>query len=123
MQQLMISDHAYQRAAQRNVSEEEIYLIVRYGHRVRKAGAIFCQFRRNSVESLDARLEALIGTTVMLCKCGSSVITLYRNERAFKRDRRKPKYDLSSSAAARCPHCSADNNRLDDQKNTDSFAA
>jgi hypothetical protein len=119
MQQLIISDHAYQRAAQRNVSEDEIYIIVQHGHRVRKAGAIFCQFRRNSLPELDARLEALIGTTVMLCKCGSSVITLYRNERAFKRDRRKSKYDMTPSSAVRCPNCS-DDTALSEK---DSFAA
>lgn len=118
MQQLFISDHAYQRAAQRNVAEHEIYLIVEHGYRVRKAGAIFCQFRRDCIDfdALDARIEALIGTTVMLCKCGSSVITLYRDERAFKRDRRKPKYDLTHSAAMRCPACG-------DAHNKDAFAA
>jgi hypothetical protein len=41
----------------------------------------------------------LIGATVVLSNTGSAIKTLYKNPRAFKRDRKKAKYDLTRSDA------------------------
>lgn len=93
---LEISGHAGCRLAQRNLSQTDIEFIVHNGSRERRAGAIFCQMTRRALQNDLARFNCyarLVGTTVVLCSCGQTVITVYRNERAFKKDRRKAKYE------------------------------
>lgn len=93
---LKLSDHAFERSIDRNVSLEEIDFIVEYGYRERRTGAIFCQLRSKNMpkcKMTNRRYGRLVGTTVVLCGCGQHVITLYRGEKAFKQDRRKAKYD------------------------------
>lgn len=106
---VFLSDHALQRAAQRNLSPDEIRFIVDYAHRERRAGVIFCQLHWKDLpmdELPRTQLQRLVGSTVVLCKCGHYAITLYRAGEAFKRDRRKPKYNaLKDFQRTRCPHC------------------
>ena len=93
----VLTDHAITRASQRNMSLEDIELVIAYGDRSYRAGVIFCFLARKCLpEELrhDDQITRLIGTTVVLCsKDTHVVITLYRNERANKRDRAKSKYD------------------------------
>lgn len=94
-QQLELSTHASQRSAQRNLREDEIAFIVTYGRRVRRAGAVFCQLRRIDLPddmSANDPFRRLVGSTVVLSRCGEYVLTVYRDERAFRRDCRKDKF-------------------------------
>lgn len=96
LQDIELSAHAHQRAAQRNVSVEEIKYIVKHSKRIRRTGVIFHQFRKKDLpdgKHLKSRYERLVGTTVVVCKCGRHVVTLYRNGEAFHNDSRKPKYN------------------------------
>ncbi|MBZ0275828.1 MAG: DUF4258 domain-containing protein [Anaerolineae bacterium] len=94
---ILLSNHACQRCAQRNLSEDEIQFIVAYGTLERRAGIEFYQLRRKDLPvdlpANDVR-RRLVGTTVLLSKDGPSVVTAYRNSRAFRRDRQKSKYDF-----------------------------
>src|SRR5215468_6270895 len=92
---IILSEHAIQRSAQRNVSFEEIAFIIENGRLMRNAGVNFRQLREKDLPDTLPRnhgYRRLIGTTVVLCKCGLFVVTLYREEEAFRKDRRKTKY-------------------------------
>ncbi|MBZ0297228.1 MAG: DUF4258 domain-containing protein [Anaerolineae bacterium] len=100
MLNLNLSDHAQQRSAQRNLSNEDIAFVIRHGDRVHRTGVIFCQLRSRNIPDKtpgNHRWRQLIGTTVVLCKCGGCVVTVYREERAFQRDCRKAKYALKGN--------------------------
>jgi hypothetical protein len=93
--QFQLSDHACWRSSQRNLSSNEILFIAEHGSRVRRTGVIFCQLRRIDLpDDLSANhpFRRLVGSTVVLSSCGQYVLTVYREERAFRRDTRKAKY-------------------------------
>jgi hypothetical protein len=106
---MLTSFHAMQRAAQWNVSAGEMDFIVEIAHRERSGGVIFCQLRAcNIAEDIppNHRYRQLIGTTIVLCKCGECVITLYRNVKAFRADRKKAKYNNRKQDQHNpCPIC------------------
>lgn len=107
MQDITLSTHALHRSAQRNITVEDITSIVQTGHRLRRTGVIFCQLRRKDIPTDtpgNHRYWQLVGTTVVLCRCGRYVITVYREERAFHRDACKAKYGLTQNE--QCPCCS-----------------
>lgn len=92
-----LSEHANQRCAQRNLSQNEIQFIIAYGTLERRAGIEFYQLRQKDLPpDLPANdpCHRLVGSTVLLSKDSSHVITAYRNQRAFRRDRQKSKYDF-----------------------------
>lgn len=92
---LELTDHAHLRAAQRNLSKEQIEFICQRGERLRKAGAIFYRLRKKDVPKglrRDDKYAKAIGSTVVVSKEGHSVVTVYRNQKAFKRDRSKKKH-------------------------------
>ena len=108
MQDFSLSSHALHRSAQRNISDADIDFIIQNADRLHRTGVIFCQMRsRNMPEHVPGNHRAwkLIGTTIVLCKCGCYVVTLYREERAFQKDSRKSKYNLKPESMA-CPWCS-----------------
>jgi hypothetical protein len=91
-----LSDHAEIRAAQRNLSYDEICFILTNGKRVRRSGVIFyCLQRKQIPPELPGNhpYRRLVGTTVILSRDGSIVVTAYRNEEAYRHDRRKAKYE------------------------------
>lgn len=103
----ILSEHACLRSAQRNLSYDEILFIVEHGKRLHGAGGIFCRMYRNRLpDDLPANhpYQRLVGSTVLLCPCGHYVITLYREDGAFRKDARKPKYD-HRSGSRKCQHC------------------
>ena len=105
--EIILSDHASQRSAQRNVSFNEILFIVEHGKLVRKAGVNFRQLRaKDWPDELHGNhpYRRLIGTTVVLCKCGQYVVTVYREEDAFRKDQRKQKYGAICQVVT-CPRC------------------
>ncbi len=105
--EIILSEHATQRSAQRNVSLNEILFVVQHGKLVRNAGVNFRQLRaKDWPDNLlgNHPYRRLIGTTVVLCKCGRFVVTLYRENDAFRKDQRKHKY-VSTTQAVTCPQC------------------
>jgi hypothetical protein len=87
--------HALDRLAQRNLTHDEIDFIVRHGYRLRKAGAVFYQMRTRCMPDHvppNDPLRRLVGTTVVLSPDEQTLITAYRDEKWFKRDRKKTKY-------------------------------
>ncbi len=105
MSNFFLSNHASTRSAQRNLSDDDIAFIIQNGSRVHRTGVIFCQLRNKDLPRDtpgNHRHRQLVGTTVVLSKCGHYVITLYRNERAFQRDTRKRKYNAVLYCEA-CP--------------------
>ena len=104
--QLELSPHARERAERENLSEAEIAFAAGVGFRERRTGIIFCQVRKCDVARFavgNQDYRRLAGTTVLLCSCGQFVITVYRNPSAFKKDRRKQKYNHSKGF--HCPCC------------------
>lgn len=105
MEGIILSEHAQERSARRNLSPSDIDFIIANGHRLRRTGVIFCQLRNSSLpDSIPGnhRARQLVGTTVVLCRCGRYVVTVYREKRAFHRDARKPKYSARACPAS-CP--------------------
>ncbi len=107
MLDIILSEHAVQRSVQRNVSLAEITFIIEHGQLMRNAGVSFRQLREKDWPDNLPRSHGyhrLIGTTVVLCKCGLFVVTLYREEEAFRKDRRKMRYNAVSQWIS-CPRC------------------
>lgn len=93
---IQLSDHANLRSAQRNVSYAEIVFIVEHGKRLRNTGVVFVQLRMKDVPDTlppNHPYRRLVGSTVVLCGCGQLVITLYREDDAFRKDKRKTKFN------------------------------
>jgi hypothetical protein len=104
---LHISDHALRRSAERNFSYEDVCFVVDHGEQLHRAGVIFCQMKRKKMPTAlpaNHRARKLMGTTVVLCRCGDCVLTLYRGERNFGKDRRKRKCNLRTELE-HCPYC------------------
>jgi hypothetical protein len=102
-----LSSHARHRSAQRNLSDEDIDFIVQHGQHVHRTGVIFCQLRHKDLPTQipgNHRYRQLVGTTVVLCRCGHYIVTLYREAKAFHRDRCKRKYNIQATQDM-CPCC------------------
>jgi len=93
---LVLTDHARQRCAQRNIDENDILLAIRYGKRLVNAGCYiyFLGRRQIALAGLSHDYARLDGLTVhaderddgTLC-----VITVYRDKEGLKKNRRKTK--------------------------------
>ena len=106
MLNFLLSNHATQRSAQRNLSDDDIAFILQQGRRVHRTGVIFCQLRDKDIPDDtpgNHRHRQLVGTTVVLSKCGHYIITVYRNPKAFHRDSRKNKYIDPLVECTGCP--------------------
>jgi hypothetical protein len=106
MNHYFLSSHASLRSTQRNLSDDDITFIMQHGSRTHRTGVIFCQLRHKDMPPDlpgNHRSRRLVGTTLVLCKCGQFVITAYRDERAFQRDMRKRKYYNGSAEYGTCP--------------------
>jgi len=103
-----LSDHAARRAAQRNVSPDEIAFLLKHGRFLHNTGVIFCQLRRKDVpDDLPGnhRYRRLVGSTLVLCRCGHFVVTLYREAKAFHHDNCKTRYNQKPETYISCPYC------------------
>lgn len=95
---LILTHHAYERASQWNLSEEQIAFVVEHGERCYKTGVLFYQMlEKNIPQQLlsDNYYAKLNGATVVVSSQNQDrtvVITVYRNEKAFKEDRKKVEY-------------------------------
>lgn len=96
------SQHSARRAAQRNLSAEEVRYVMTYGQWFHRAGALVCFLRRRDVPEWDWPVDKwmrLVGTAVILTKDGRQVITVWRNRRkGLKRIKCKPGYDAPVGA-------------------------
>lgn len=93
---LILSDHSNQRLAQRNLSEDEIEIVIAYGQKLHRAGAVFYYLRRCDLPlPVSPEVERLVGTAVVLSRDETTLITAWRNRRkGLKTIRCKPEYSL-----------------------------
>ncbi|MCB9452609.1 MAG: hypothetical protein H6672_14320 [Anaerolineaceae bacterium] len=105
---LILSIHAEERAGQENLSDDDILFVRKHGYKLPNAGVVFRQLRRDRIPVQlpgSHRYRQLVGTTVVLCPtCESFVITVYRNEAAFGKDKKKRRYNQKRQVL-RCPYC------------------
>ncbi|GAB4413044.1 MAG: hypothetical protein Kow00106_07810 [Anaerolineae bacterium] len=103
---VIFTDHALERCAQRNLTEDDILLAVRYGEREFTAGGrVFFLGKRHIMRAgLPPCYDRLEGLTVHASKEKDGrlcIITVYRDRKnGLKKNRRKSKYDLRHSKAA-----------------------
>jgi hypothetical protein len=97
---LILTNHARLRMAQRNVSGADISYIIRYGEEVHRAGAVLVTLRQRDIpkeERPNPILTRLEGVTVVLSRDESIILTVWRNRRqGSKRIRNKAKYGRKS---------------------------
>ena len=94
-----VSEHARLRGAQSNLCASDMELVRRYGILERRTGARFYILRRREVEryrDVEPRL-AKLHDIVMIVSSDNMVITVYRNKKALKDIRRKPKMNFYRS--------------------------
>ncbi len=88
--------------AQRGIRESEVILAYQHGRRIHFSGriCIFLGKRDIPKELRNSPLAKRAEGTVLLVDflTESTVITVYRNKRALKRLRRKPKYSVRKDA-------------------------
>ena len=89
-----ISRHAARRMAQRNLSVGDLALVLRFGRKEHRTGVkFFFMGERDVPPGQERELERLVGTTVVAAdKC---ILTVYRNEKALARIKRKLKWRWS----------------------------
>lgn len=98
MHHLQPTYHAQVRQAQRNVSDQDVAFVLRYGRRIRCAGALHVFLGKRDVprdRRLQRRFEHLVGTVLVVCDAGERpvLLTAYRNRNALRELRRKAKFD------------------------------
>lgn len=94
-----VSDHARQRSAQSNLRASDMELVRRYGILEHRTGVRFYILRRREVEryrKVEPRL-AKLHDIVMIVSSDDTVVTVYRNKKALRDIRRKPKMNLYRS--------------------------
>ncbi|MDQ3704435.1 MAG: hypothetical protein M3437_04275 [Chloroflexota bacterium] len=95
-----LSDHARQRGAQSNLCASDMELVRRYGILEYRTGARFYVVRRREVEryrEVEPRLAKLHDLVMIVSGDGTTIITVYRNKKALREIRRKPKMNLFRS--------------------------
>lgn len=79
-----ITQHASRRMAQRNVSDQDIHFILRYGQKLHRAGCIIFFLRQRDIppdKQADKAFTRLEGTAVVINRRFSRILTVYRNRR------------------------------------------
>lgn len=95
-----LSEHARQRGAQSNLRATDLELVRRYGTLEYRTGVRFYILRRRDVaryRDVEPRLVKLHDIVLIVSSDGTTVITVYRNKKALREIRRKPKMNLYSS--------------------------
>ena len=82
--------------AQRNLSDEEVAVVLLYGQIWHKAGAVISYLRQKDLPQAaqsDQRWQQLIGAIVVTTTDERIVLTAYRNRRSgLRKIKRKPDY-------------------------------
>lgn len=88
----VLTGHARQRAAQRNLSEDDIRYVVAYGHVRHAAGARIFYLRKVDIPTGDLPVRDRIeGTAVVMATDRPVVLTVWRNRQTgAKHIRQKP---------------------------------
>jgi hypothetical protein len=93
---ITFTHHARLRMAQRNVSLAQIWFILGHGHRCHRAGVVLVHLRRKDIPADDlanSQISCLEGTTVVLNRKGTAVMTVWRNRnRGMQQISRKPRF-------------------------------
>ena len=96
MQSITLTNHAIQRASQRGISPEQIELCISFGECINRTGREFYFVSKKCLKKLKkvtgVYMERLQGLTVMTGHGDNgelSVITVYKNNNAFKTIKRK----------------------------------
>lgn len=72
--------HVQQRMAQRNISSEDLDFVLQYGESYHRAGALHVHLRRCDIpQRWRQQFSRLEGTTAVLNREGTAVITVHRN--------------------------------------------
>jgi hypothetical protein len=91
----LVSEHAMQRMAQRNLDEEDVAAVMRFGRVEYRTGAEFYFLgRRDLPKGMEQKFARLVGTTIIVED--GWVVTAYRNHRAISDIKRKPKRHAST---------------------------
>lgn len=95
----VLTNHAVQRMAQRNVSEKDICFVLEHGKKMHWAGAIFFFLRRcDFPKGTHKRHGRLEGTTVVISRDTYQILTVYRNRQSgLRRIKQKPNRSRYSS--------------------------
>src|SRR5689334_2332204 len=96
-----LSKHAKLRGAQSNLCERDVEIVRRYGVLERRTGARFYVVLKRDVERFapaEPRLRKLHDIVMVVSSDDSTVITVYRNARALREIRRKPKLRKTCAA-------------------------
>lgn len=93
-----LTGHAERRMAQRNLSWEDIHIVLMCGQRFHKAGAIFIYLRSRDIPDdllADNRFARLEGTTIVISRDDpGQILTVYRNRQGgASHIRRKKNHD------------------------------
>lgn len=85
----IITKHAHQRMAQRNIVERDIEIVLRFAKCLRRTGADFFVLTKNCLPAeLNRQYARLIGTVLIFDDYGV-LQTAYRNRKAFAQIKRK----------------------------------
>jgi hypothetical protein len=95
----VVTKHAVQRLAQRNLSQEDVRYVFAHGRRIHSGHALFVCLGRRDIPMSDRHDDArtrLEGTVLVLdAATGRYLTTVYRNRRSGIRDvKRKTKRSL-----------------------------
>lgn len=96
-----LSKHGKQRAAQSNLSGDDVELVRRYGVLEHRTGVRFYFVSRREVERyrvVAPRLAKLHDIVMIVSHDDEVVITVYRNSQALKQIRRKSKINFRAAA-------------------------
>ncbi len=96
------TNHAENRQALRNLSDEDVLFVFEHGQRIRCAGVVHVFLGKRDIPRDKAtyqRFARLEGTVLVLDDTYGEVvlITAYRNRQALKHIRPKTKYDRTSA--------------------------
>ena len=88
--------------AQRNLSERDVWYIIRHGRQYRSGGVVHYFLGKKDIPKDDAPDDAITkleGATVLvaLSEDQMKVVTVYRNKKASRHIRRKPKYNYKTA--------------------------
>lgn len=89
-----ISKHAARRMAQRNLSVSDVALVLTFGRKERRTGVkFFFLGERDLPPGQERELKRLVGTIIVATD--ECILTVYRNEKALARIKRKLKWSIS----------------------------
>lgn len=90
---LKLTRHAVQQMGRRGVSEHDVAFVIRHGACIHRQGQVYYTLlNRDRDGEQAAQWQRLVGTTVVVCRFTTEVITVWRDrETAHRRLMRKPK--------------------------------